>query len=137
MIASNFSGTAFSVHPVTGKKNEIFIESCHGLGETLVLGKETPTTHVIAKNTSLITYKKISQQIKGIRRAQNGTGNEVYFLKGNNCCENILSDEKVIEIAKTVTIIESHFGFPVDVEWAYKDGNLYILQSRPITNIVE
>jgi pyruvate,water dikinase len=29
--------------------------------------------------------------------------------------------------------VEDHFGCPQDIEWAVKDGQIYLLQSRPIT----
>ena len=28
---------------------------------------------------------------------------------------------------------EDHYGFPVDIEWAFEAGRLYLLQARPIT----
>jgi pyruvate,water dikinase len=52
-----------------------------------------------------------------------------------------LSDDEILEIARTALIIEDHYSglkkswSPMDIEWA-KDGNdgkLYILQARPET----
>ncbi|MBU2566429.1 hypothetical protein KKG46_02620 [Patescibacteria group bacterium] len=31
--------------------------------------------------------------------------------------------------------IEEHYGFPCDIEWAYKKEKFYIVQSRPITTL--
>ena len=31
--------------------------------------------------------------------------------------------------------IEEHYGFPQDIEYAVERGNLYIVQSRPITTL--
>ena len=31
--------------------------------------------------------------------------------------------------------IEKHYGFPVDIEWAFESGKFYIVQSRPITTL--
>jgi pyruvate,water dikinase len=31
--------------------------------------------------------------------------------------------------------IEDHFGAPQDIEWAYADGQLWVLQARPITHL--
>lgn len=48
------------------------------------------------------------------------------------------SDLKEAEIlADGVKKIETIFGFPQDVEWCVKDGELYYLQSRPITTLSE
>ncbi|MFN7504938.1 MAG: PEP-utilizing enzyme, partial [Limnobacter sp.] len=46
-----------------------------------------------------------------------------------------LNDDDVIELAKYATIIEKHYGRPMDIEWGKDgiDGKLYILQARPET----
>ena len=31
--------------------------------------------------------------------------------------------------------IEELFGTPQDIEWAYVDGHIWVLQARPITNL--
>ena len=46
-----------------------------------------------------------------------------------------LSDEQIVELAKLVARIETHYGFPVDVEWALENGVFYITQSLPITTL--
>lgn len=135
MVESRISGTAFSVHPVSREDSCILVESCVGLGETLVLGRETPSTYMIDKNTLLLSYKDIGQQITGLRRAKYGGGNESFLLSRQDNSSNILSDEEVRELASLVIDIEKKFGFPVDVEWAYEGDSLYILQSRPITTL--
>jgi phosphoenolpyruvate synthase/pyruvate phosphate dikinase len=44
--------------------------------------------------------------------------------------------ESIKEVAFIIQEIENKFGYCVDVEWAIQDGILYILQSRPITTII-
>lgn len=39
------------------------------------------------------------------------------------------------QLSGLVKSIEKHYGFPQDVEWAYHQGEFYILQARPITTI--
>lgn len=44
-----------------------------------------------------------------------------------------LSDSLLKELARQSLLIERHFGSPQDIEWAIDgDGNIFILQSRPI-----
>lgn len=130
MLDSRISGTAFSVHPVTGQSDVILIESCIGLGETLVLGKEMPTTFLVKKDSLGISHKDVSEQKNGVRRSANGKGNELFVV---DSAMQPLSDSEAQEIARLVIDIEKKFGFPVDVEWAYEGNRLYLLQSRPIT----
>lgn len=130
MIDSRISGTAFSVHPVTGQSDSVLIESCIGLGETLVLGREMPTTFIVGKDNLAISYKDVSQQQNGLRRSSGGVGNELFLVDSTM---KPLSDAEAQEIARLVMDVEQKFGFPVDVEWAYEGDELYLLQSRPIT----
>lgn len=49
--------------------------------------------------------------------------------------EASLSDEQVIEMAKLALTLEVTMEQPVDVKCAYADGELYLLQCRPITTL--
>lgn len=53
-------------------------------------------------------------------------------------------DEKAIDkfeffqidpLVELVCRVERHFGCPQDIEWAYANGKLYLLQARPITKL--
>ncbi|MGB9881050.1 MAG: PEP/pyruvate-binding domain-containing protein, partial [Anaerolineae bacterium] len=45
----------------------------------------------------------------------------------------VLTPEQVRQVAGTVLALEQHFNAPQDMEWAFAQGQLYILQARPIT----
>ena len=49
--------------------------------------------------------------------------------------ERVLSDEELIELVEMAKRVEGHYGKPQDTEWAFHDGNLFLLQSRPITTL--
>jgi pyruvate, water dikinase len=53
------------------------------------------------------------------------------FLRTETC----LADEQVVEMAKLALTLETTMEHPVDVECAYADGELYLLQCRPITTL--
>jgi pyruvate,water dikinase len=44
-----------------------------------------------------------------------------------------LSDEEISELATIGQRLEQHFGCPQDIEWAYENGLLYIVQARAVT----
>ena len=46
-----------------------------------------------------------------------------------------LPDEQIIELAQLGQRIQSLYGLPQDIEWAWANQQLYILQSRPITSL--
>ena len=45
-----------------------------------------------------------------------------------------LSDEMALALGEIGLKIETVFGFPQDIEWAYQQGELFILQSRQYQN---
>lgn len=130
MVESEKSGIAFSIHPVTQDKNDMVIEAGFGLGEAIVSGQITPDNYLVKKQPLRIINKTINTQNKALYRAIDN-GNEWKDIDyGKN---QTLSDEQILELANEIIKIEKHFGFAVDVEWAYEKKKLYILQSRPIT----
>jgi pyruvate,water dikinase len=132
MVDSRISGTAFSAHPVTRDPTVVFIECCAGLGETLVLGMATPSSYVVDKNTGVLVRRTRGDQGTGLRRAAAGGGNETFGLTPGTDAA-LLSDRELEELVAVVLRIERLVGFHVDVEWAFEDSKLYILQSRPVT----
>ncbi len=46
-----------------------------------------------------------------------------------------LNEDEIKELAELADTVEEHYGTPQDVEWAIKDNEIFMLQSRPITTI--
>ncbi len=133
MVNSEISGVAFSVHPVTQDKNQLIIEAGWGLGEAIVSGSVTPDSYIVDKRDLSILDINIAEQDKKIVRKKTG-GNE-WVSSGKEKSSQKLAGQQIIELSKMIVNIESHYGFPVDIEWAYEGGNFYITQSRPITTL--
>lgn len=137
MVASEVSGIAFSVHPVTEDYNQLIIEAGLGLGEAIVSGQITPDSYVVSKYPQKIVDKNINTQERGMYRHQSNSGNEwknIPAIVGEKQC---LSDKQILEVANLIIKIENHYGFPCDIEWAYEKGKFYIVQSRPITTLLK
>lgn len=133
MVESEVSGIAFSVNPITKDAKEIVIEAGYGLGEAFVSGLITPDTYLVDKFKGTIVEKHISRQLKKLIQGEDG----------NNTWENIgefgsnqkLPDKYIQKLAALITKVEIHAKYEVDAEWAFVDGNFYILQCRPITTL--
>jgi len=134
MINSEFSGVAFSVHPVTEDKNQLIIEAGFGLGEAIVSGQITPDSYVVEKEPRRIIDINISNQERGLYRVKNG-GNEWLEIKEPKASSQVLNEKQIFELSKIILGIERHYNFPCDIEWAYEGGKFYIVQSRPITTL--
>lgn len=134
MVESKMSGIAFSVHPVTEDRNQMIIEAGFGLGEAIVSGSITPDSYVVEKTPRRIIDKNVAEQKRALYRGKKG-GTEWHDLLQSIGEKQVLSDEKIFELAELILRIENHYGFPCDIEWACEKGDFYITQSRPITTL--
>lgn len=135
MVASEVSGVMFTVDPITGSKNRLVIEAIFGLGEMIVSGQTTPDHYEYDKKTEEIIQKSIVAQKEMMVRG--GQDNKLINVSKPYQKVQKLPDEKIVELAKIGQKVEDHYYFPQDLEWAYEDGKLYIVQSRPITTLKE
>lgn len=135
MVASEVSGIAFSVHPVTEDHNQLIIEAGYGLGEAIVSGSITPDSYVVEKKPRRTIDTNVSTQARALYRVDSG-GNEWRDIPEPQASSQVLTEEHILELSELIINIENHYGFPCDIEWAYEDGTFYIVQSRPITTLV-
>lgn len=133
MVQSQKSGIAFSIDPVTNDKRKIIIEAIFGLGEYIVQGKVTPDHYEVDKNSFVILKKDLKyQNSKYVKKRQQNV--EIRLGKAEGSGQKLL-DEEIVKVALLVKDIEKHYYFPQDIEWAIEGGQVFIVQSRPITTI--
>lgn len=133
MVDSEISGVLFTANPINQSENEYVVESVLGLGELLVQGAVTPETLIIDADTGKVVQRKIHRQNKMLIY-QNGE-NVVVPLPEKNNQQEILKDHQLSTLHKNTKQIADYFGQPQDIEWAFAEDSLYILQSRPITTL--
>ncbi len=132
MIQSEVSGVMFTVDPVTGEKDRIIIEAIWGLGEMIVQGSVVPDHYVVQKDTFITLSKEIADQMVQLVRKKEKT--EIEKVPWKKIAEQKLTDSEIGKLAKIAQKLQEHYYFPQDVEWAKdKDGNLFIVQTRPVT----
>src|SRR3989344_7699450 len=134
MVESEYSGIAFSVHPVTEDRNQLIIEAGFGLGEAIVSGSITPDSYVVEKEPRRIIDTNINTQTRALYRIDSG-GNEWKNILEPKASSQVLTEKQILELSELILRIEGHYGFPCDIEWAYEGGHFYITQSRPITTL--
>ena len=135
MVQSEKAGVLFSVNPVSNRRSELMIEAAYGLGEVVVSGSVTPDTYVVDKDSFEILKKDIAKQTWMVMKHKGE--NAKAEIKDEMQEKQKLPDEKIVELAKIGVKLEEHYEFPQDAEWAYADGEIYIVQSRPITTLTE
>ena len=130
MVKSEKAGVAFGANPTTSNIKEIVINAVYGLGSSLVDGIATADTYTIlnGKITKTIA-KKDYCHIYVDGEIKQETVNEKQKDKA------VLTDNQILEVKELVEKANVFFGRFQDIEWAYEDGRLYLLQSRPITTL--
>lgn len=135
MIASEKSGVLFTVDPVRGVDKEMLVEACFGLGEALVSGHVTPDQY----RYDWYNGKEVDRVIaaKEVQCVQIDTAPFVRIEDLDEGTSNapVLTKDDVRELAEIGLQIQVRSGYPVDIEWAKFNDELYILQSRPITQL--
>ena len=133
LINSEISGIMFTTNPVTNAKNEIIVETIWGLGEYIVQGKITPDQFIVDKNEwKVISENHVSQDVQLVR--DNDETGEVKVPNSKKDRKKI-DATMAIKIAKIGQKLHNHYGKPQDIEFAIDKGELYIVQTRPITTI--
>jgi pyruvate,water dikinase len=134
MVDAEKSGVMFTSHPSTGD-DRIIIEAAWGLGEAVVSGSVSPDNYVIDRGTGEIIEETIAdKKTMMIKDPETGETVEREVEADRREARVLDSDEieRLIELGETA---EDHYGDPQDVEWAIVDGEVFMLQSRPITTI--
>lgn len=137
MIAPEKSGVFFTCNPVNGKNDQVFINSVYGVGEGLVSGLLDADTFVLKKEDGSLLEKTIVEKTKKlVQDSKNQQCQEVSVDKKYQLEDSLTIDE-IRKIHAQSLKIEMFYGRAQDVEWAIKDGELFILQSRPVTTATE
>jgi len=132
-VQAETSSVLFTANPVTGRRSEVIVTACWGLGESLAKGTVTPDTFIVRKkDRSLISQSIADKKIMTI--ALRERTREVAINKDirTKAC---IDQRQLMEVVKLGLAVESYMGFPVDVECAFSGHELHLLQCRPITTL--
>ena len=133
MANADKAGVMFTVNPSTGEEIAL-IEGSWGLGESVVSGDVTPDNYQVDKRNNEIINVTISDKKVMYTNDENGTSIKV-DVDEDKRKERVLSDEELIELTEMGKRVQAHYGEPMDTEWAFEKGNLFLLQARPITTL--
>ncbi len=132
MINADKSGVVFSKDPTYNNDN-VIIEAVFGLGEGIVSGQITPDKYVVSKGLDVLK-KEIKIKSKAITRDSSGTQIKKK-LSEEKSKEQVLNNHEIKKVAELALRLEDHYDKPQDIEFAVESGEIYIVQSRPITTM--
>jgi pyruvate,water dikinase len=124
------AGVMFTENPLTGA-DERMIEASWGLGESVVNGIVVPD-HFRLDRSGQVLERKAGRKRIAIRSLSNGGTFEeqVPPAQVNQLC---LDDAQLAALGNLALLCEKVYGPRRDIEWAFQDGTLYLLQCRAIT----
>ena len=131
MVESEKSGIMFTIDPVTNDKSKIVIEAILGLGELIVQGQENPDHYEVDKSDFSILSKKMALQKKMLKKV--GGANKEIKLSEKEGMKQKLSEKEIVALAHLGALLEKHYYFPQDSEWAIEKDKVYIVQTRAVT----
>jgi len=136
------AGVMFSIDTETGFPDAALITGSWGLGETVVQGAVTPDQFTVFKPLLKQGFRPIIEKTKGGKLQKmvysDDAGKDTIQMVETTGKERkafVISDDEILQLARWAMVIETHYGCPMDMEWA-KDGNtgeLFIVQARPET----
>ncbi len=132
-IDSEVAGVGFSLNPTTNDYDEAVIAANWGLGTSVVDGQVSPDHFVVDK-----VEWQVKEAIPGDKHVSVWLSDDRGTIERENehAAERALTDDQLRELTEMICRIEALYERPVDIEWAYAEGDLYVLQARPITTYV-
>ena len=134
MVESEKAGVLFTLNPINNNVCEMQINASYGLGESVVSGRVTADSYIAdtsgkikhltigSKKTQIIYGEKDTKEVEVDRELREKPS---------------LDEREVQELVNVGKAIEKHYGYPCDIEWAIRGGEVYILQARAITTLKE
>jgi pyruvate,water dikinase len=131
MVAADVAGVLFTCDPVRRRRDRMVVEAVFGLGEAAVSGQVTPDHFVIARDGE-VKKSRIAVQPFAVVSAPGG-GTAERELNPEEGGALTLDEARLRALARLGEDLEQRLGAPQDIEWALADGELYVLQARPVT----
>lgn len=160
MVESESSGVMFTSDPA-GDPQNIHINASYGLGEAVVSGIVSPDeyivdregqiicTHIGSKEVQIVYVSAASEKNTGEMVTPDGEKEAQLSAEGRAEPKEtiqipvpeemkkrrVLGDALVRKLSEEGLRIEAHYGHPMDIEWAIRNAEIFILQARSITTL--
>lgn len=122
-VKPKFAGVVFTSDPISGRDDVMIGNFVAGEGEKLVSGQENASEFTIRVDTLAYAEGLAREHDIGQANDQAALGNASSMARYGKA------------LGKYCRKIRSHYGMPMDIEWAVSNGKVFILQARPITTL--
>jgi pyruvate,water dikinase len=132
LLDPDAAGVMFTQNPINGADERI-VEAAWGLGEAVVAGRVIPDTFRMARDGSVLERTPGLKKF-AIRAATDG-GTIDEAVAPDRREQLCLDDDQLAQLSALATTCEEVYGIGRDIEWAFVDRQLYLLQCRAVTRI--
>ncbi|MFE1359858.1 phosphoenolpyruvate synthase [Streptomyces harbinensis] len=136
------AGVMFTLDTDSGFPRVVLVNAAFGLGESVVSGAVDPDEYEVFKPflgktdlTPVISRRIGAKQTKIVYGEEPENPTATVRTPEPERRTLVLDDGELLVLARWATVIEDHYGRPMDIEWA-KDGDtgaLHVVQARPET----
>ena len=130
LLDSDTAGVMFTQNPITGADERV-VEASWGLGEAVVAGLVIPDHFRIDRDGTVLERTPGLKKIAIRRKPEGGTFEEQ--IPDDRAELPCLDDAQLADLNGLAEVCEQVYGPERDIEWAFADGQLYLLQCRAIT----
>jgi pyruvate,water dikinase len=134
MVRPDRAGVAFSADPSSGRRGVAVVSAVWGVGTALVDGDVDGDTYRVNRHGTIVG-RSIRPQDRAARPDPEAEDGLRWEELGDQGQPPVLTDDEARAVADLARRAERHFDRPQDIEWAWADGTLFLLQSRPITKL--
>jgi phosphohistidine swiveling domain-containing protein len=132
MVDSDVSGVMFTRNPIDSvDRKNIIIEAVPGQCEGLVSGALEADSFKFHRDSEEIKENIIEKEFKFIQ-AKDGSGLEKVEIPKEI---KTLNPKQIKELKDLAIRLENINKMPLDIEWAYENDKLYVVQMRPVTTL--
>lgn len=135
MVEPDVAGVLFTRDPVGGREDEMLLNASWGLGESVVSGVVTPDTWRLGRRGKLVRERRIGAKERRIVSLPEG-GTVTEPVPGALRARACLDEPALRALVALGERVEAWYGAPQDIEFAWADGEVSLLQARPITTAV-
>ena len=131
MVDADVAGVLFTIDPTRNRRDRMVVEAVFGLGEAVVSGQVTPDHYVLARDGTVKKRRLTTQPHAVVRDPAGGVREEPLTAERGGA--ETLDEAQLRRLAEVGRGLEERLGRPQDIEWAIEDGELFVLQARPVT----
>jgi pyruvate,water dikinase len=135
LVDADTAGVLFTRNPVTGAEERV-IEASWGLGEAVVAGIVTPDHYRVSRGGSLLdrTPGRKDVSIRPRRDPRAAEATEEVPVAPELVDAFCLDDTELTALDHLAGLCDDAYGTTEhDIEFAFHDGQVFLLQRRPIT----